>query len=98
MDAVMVAVGWGGTMKGELTSKAMVRYRIIAERLGCLDEEGWSECAAVPNQPSNGDSAAMANVDRQDQQAGGDELVDDAVVADAHVVDIFGAAGGQGCW
>ncbi len=40
MDAVMEAVGWGGTLKGELTSKAMVRNRIIAERLGCLDEEG----------------------------------------------------------
>jgi hypothetical protein len=40
MDAVMEAVGWGGTMKGELTAKAMVRNRIIAERLGCLDAEG----------------------------------------------------------
>jgi len=40
MDAVMKAVGWGGTLKGELTAKAMVRNRIIAERLGCLDSEG----------------------------------------------------------
>jgi hypothetical protein len=40
MEAVMEAVGWGGTMKGELTAKAMVRNRIIAERLGCLDDEG----------------------------------------------------------
>ena len=40
MDAVMEAFGWGGTLKGELTSKAMVRNRIIAERLGCLDAEG----------------------------------------------------------
>jgi hypothetical protein len=40
MDAVMEAVGWGGTMKGELTAKAMVRNRVIAERLGCLDDEG----------------------------------------------------------
>ena len=40
MDAVMDAVGWGGTLKGELTAKAMVRNRVIAERLGCLDEEG----------------------------------------------------------
>jgi hypothetical protein len=40
MDAVMEAVGWGGTLKGELTAKAMVRNRIIAERLGCLDAEG----------------------------------------------------------
>jgi hypothetical protein len=40
MDAVMVAVGWGGTMKGDLTALAMVRNRIIAERLGCLDADG----------------------------------------------------------
>jgi hypothetical protein len=40
MDAVMVAVGWGGTAKGDLTTLAMVRNRIIAERLGCLDAEG----------------------------------------------------------
>jgi hypothetical protein len=39
MEAVMEAVGWGGTLKGELTAKAMVRNRIIAERLGCLDDE-----------------------------------------------------------
>jgi hypothetical protein len=40
MDAVMVAVGWGGTMKGNLTAAAMVRNRTIAERLGCLDADG----------------------------------------------------------
>ena len=40
MDAVMDAIGWGGTLKGELTAQAMVRNRIIAERLGCLDAEG----------------------------------------------------------
>lgn len=34
MDAVMEALGWGGTMKGELTAKAMTRNRTIAERLG----------------------------------------------------------------
>jgi hypothetical protein len=39
MDAVMEAVGWGGTMKGELTAAAMARNRTIAERLGCLDDE-----------------------------------------------------------
>jgi hypothetical protein len=39
MDAVMEAVGWGGTLKGELTAKAMVRNLVIAERLGCLDQE-----------------------------------------------------------
>lgn len=42
MDAVMVAVGWGGTMKGELTAAAMVRNRTIAERLGCLDADGMA--------------------------------------------------------
>jgi hypothetical protein len=40
MSAVMAAIGWGGTMKGELTAGAMVRNRTIAERLGCLDAEG----------------------------------------------------------
>ena len=40
MREVMVAVGWGGTAKGELTAEAMVRNRVIAERLGCLDETG----------------------------------------------------------
>ena len=42
MDAVMDAVGWGGTLKGELTAQAMVRNRVIAERLGCLDKEGMA--------------------------------------------------------
>ncbi len=42
MEAVMEAVGWGGTLKGQLTTKAMVRNRIIAERLGCLDDEGMA--------------------------------------------------------
>ena len=40
IDAVMVAVGWGGTAKGDLTALAMVRNRVIAERLGCLDADG----------------------------------------------------------
>ena len=42
MDAVMDAVGWDGTMKGDLTAKAMTRNRTIAERLGCLDAEGMA--------------------------------------------------------
>jgi hypothetical protein len=42
MDAVMVAVGWGGTMKADLTAAAMVRNRTIAERLGCLDADGMA--------------------------------------------------------
>jgi hypothetical protein len=40
MDAVMAQLGWGGTLKGELTAAAMARNRTIAERLGCLDAEG----------------------------------------------------------
>jgi len=40
MREVMVAVGWGGSGKGDLTSDAMIRNRVIAERLGCLDEAG----------------------------------------------------------
>jgi hypothetical protein len=39
----MVAVGWGGTAKGDLTAGALVRNRIIAERLGCLDESGMAD-------------------------------------------------------
>lgn len=40
MAATMDAVGWGGTLKGQLTAAAMARNRTIAERLGCLDGEG----------------------------------------------------------
>jgi hypothetical protein len=40
MAATMEAIGWGGTQKGQLTAAAMVRNRTIAERLGCLDDEG----------------------------------------------------------
>jgi hypothetical protein len=43
MREVMVIVGWGGTAKGDLTSAAMVRNRIIAERLGCLDDAGMGD-------------------------------------------------------
>ena len=43
MQEVMVAVGWGGSAKGDLTADAMVRNRMIAERLGCLDEEGMTK-------------------------------------------------------
>ena len=43
MQEVMVSVGWGGTAKGDLTADAMVRNRIIAERLGCMDEEGMTK-------------------------------------------------------
>jgi hypothetical protein len=40
MAATMDAIGWGGTLKGQLTAAAMTRNRTIAERLGCLDNEG----------------------------------------------------------
>ena len=43
MREVMSAVGWGGTAKGDLTADAMTRNRVIAERLGCLDEVGMSD-------------------------------------------------------
>ena len=42
MDAVMEALGWDGTLKGQLTAAAMTRNRTIAERLGCLDAEGMA--------------------------------------------------------
>ena len=42
MDKTMSAVGWGGTLKGDLTAAAMARNRTIAERLGCLDAEGMA--------------------------------------------------------
>lgn len=40
MAAAVDAIGWGGTLKGQLTAAAMARNRTIAERLGCLDDEG----------------------------------------------------------
>jgi hypothetical protein len=40
MAATVDTIGWGGTLKGQLTAAAMVRNRTIAERLGCLDAEG----------------------------------------------------------
>jgi len=42
MDKTMSAVGWGGTLKGDLTTAAMARNRTIADRLGCLDPEGMA--------------------------------------------------------
>jgi len=43
MCVVMAAVGWGGSAKGDFTSGTMVRNRVIAERLGCLDELGMAD-------------------------------------------------------
>ena len=61
MREVMVAVGWGGTAKGDLTADAMVRNRMIAERLGCLDEAGMADlrggrAAVVRTGPYTGES------------------------------------------
>jgi hypothetical protein len=42
MDQVMARLGWGDTLKGDLTAAAMARNRTIAERLGCLDAEGMA--------------------------------------------------------
>jgi len=42
MDQVMAALGWGGTLKADMTAAAMARNRTIAERLGCLDAEGMA--------------------------------------------------------
>ena len=43
MGQAMDVLGWGGTLKGNLTAAAMARNRTIAERLGCLDAEGMEK-------------------------------------------------------
>ena len=67
MRAVMAALGWSGTAKGELTAEAMVRNRVIAERLGCLDEEGMADlrggrAAIIRNGPYAGDKLSVDHV------------------------------------
>ena len=67
MREVMVAVGWGGTAKGDLTADAMVRNRMIAERLGCLDEAGMADlrggrAAVVRTGPYTGDKLSVDHV------------------------------------
>ena len=67
MREVMVAVGWGGTAKGDLTADAMSRNRLIAERLGCLDELGMADlrggrAAVVRNGPYAGDKLSVDHV------------------------------------
>jgi hypothetical protein len=47
MDAVMEAVGWGGTIKGELTARPMVRNRVIVERRRCLYAAGKVQLVQV---------------------------------------------------
>ena len=67
MLEVMAAVGWRGTAKGDLTAEAMVRNRVIAERLGCLDEAGMADlrggrAAIVRNGPYSGDKLSVDHV------------------------------------
>jgi hypothetical protein len=67
MREVMVAVGWGGTAKGDLTADAMVRNRVIAERLGCLDEAGMADlrggrAAIIRTGPYTGDKLSVDHV------------------------------------
>ena len=67
MKEVMLNVGWGGTAKGELTADAMVRNRVIAERLGCLDEDGMSDlrsgkAAIIRNGPYTGDKLSVDHI------------------------------------
>ncbi len=67
MREVMVAVGWGGTAKGDLTADAMVRNRVIAEQLGCLDDEGMvnlrsGKSATIRTSPYTGDKLSVAHI------------------------------------
>jgi hypothetical protein len=67
MQEVMSAVGWGGTAKGQLTAEAMVRNRVIAERLGCLDEEGMlnmrsGRAPTIRNGPYTGDKLSVDHI------------------------------------
>jgi hypothetical protein len=67
MDEVMVAVGWGDSAKGQLTAEAMVRNRIIAERLGCLDEEGMNrlrsgKAPTIRGGPYSGDKLSVDHI------------------------------------
>ena len=67
MKEVMLYEGWGGTAKGELTADAMVRNRVIAERLGCLDESGMTDlrsgkAAIIRNGPYAGDKLSVDHI------------------------------------
>ena len=67
MREVMSAVGWGGTAKGDLTADAMTRNRVIAERLGCLDEIGMTtlrsgKAAVIRNGPYAGDKLSVDHI------------------------------------
>ena len=67
MREVMVAVGWGGSAKGDLTGDAMVRNRVIAERLGCLDEAGMADLRSgkaptIRTRPYVGDKLSVDHI------------------------------------
>jgi hypothetical protein len=67
MREVMSAVGWGETAKGDLTADAMVRNRVIAERLGCLDEAGMTDLRSgkapiIRNGPYSGDKLSVDHI------------------------------------
>jgi hypothetical protein len=67
MREVMLAVGWGGSAKGDLTGDAMVRNRVIAERLGCLDEAGMAalrggKAAIIRTGPYAGDKLSVDHI------------------------------------
>ena len=67
MDEVMASVGWGDSAKGSLTAEAMVRNRIIAERLGCLDEEGMNrlrsgKAPTIRSGPYTGDKLSVDHI------------------------------------
>jgi hypothetical protein len=67
MREVMVAVGWGGSPKGDLTADAMVRNRVIAERLGCLDDAGMADlrggrAPVIRTGPYTGDKLSVDHI------------------------------------
>ena len=67
MKEVMLNVGWGETASGNLTADAMVRNRVIAERLGCLDEVGMTtlrsgKAAVIRNGPYAGDKLSVDHI------------------------------------
>jgi hypothetical protein len=56
----MSAVEWGGIAKGELTAVALTKNRVIAARLGFLDQVGMTilqsgKASVTPNSPYVGD-------------------------------------------